>query len=235
MKSYMNKFICLIAVIILSVTSFPKTAFAAERGNLLTAENETDKGSIMIQLEETKNKVPLSDVKFAVVKIADVIEGRFILTDIFSKADVDLNSIQNADQLKKTSDILTDIYKKNNVKNEKSMITDERGTAKIDSIDIGVYLIYPVDIAKYEDIEPFLISIPTFDDKAGHMIYDILVYPKHTPYIGSLIPSYDSSGDHHGIIQTGDTTDIKYLAIIFICSLLVIVWIYLKRKKEVHE
>lgn len=185
MRSHVNNIVCVITAIVLSFAVYAMPVVAAEQEeSLLVAVDDTGvEGSLTIQLEDTKNKAPLNGVKFAIVKVADVIDGEFVLHERFLNSEIDLNAIANANALEETASKIADIYEQKSTADNSGryVITDEKGTAYVDSLDIGVYLIYPLDIADYEQIAPFLISIPTFNSESGHMMYDVLVYPKHTP------------------------------------------------------
>ena len=55
------------------------------------------------------------------------------------------------------------------------------GKVKIEDLEVGVYLVNAIDIANYENITPFLISIPTYNEAEKSMLYDVKAIPKHTP------------------------------------------------------
>lgn len=73
--------------------------------------------------------------------------------------------------------------------------------------DNGVYFLKATNIEKYEQIKPFLISIPTFNEEEGKMNYDITVIPKHEPEVTTDFPGKPE------VPQTGlDSPILKYFA-----------------------
>ena len=60
------------------------------------------------------------------------------------------------------------------------MKTDSNGQCSIDNLEIGVYLVKAKNIANYDNITPFIVSIPAWSDTNKTMSYDLEVIPKHT-------------------------------------------------------
>lgn len=233
-----KRFGCMVSAVILSLSLFSIPAMASESGNkavlsgsveiskqdsskvdadsvLKTDGVDEDKlGSITIQLEETENKAPRKDVKLAVVRVADVIDGEFVLVDSYKKSDVDLNKIVNANELELAASKLVETIKGEADKKADlnkladkgiTIITNDDGKAIVKDLEVGVYLVYAIDNAKYDLITPFLISIPTWSEKDADMLYDIIAYPKHTK------PVVKPSGGAPG---TGiENNAVKYLSI----------------------
>ena len=143
------------------------------------------KGSISIELEDAEKTKDKSNVKLSVNKVADVIDGEYKLTGDYSSSDLDLNVITKANDLESAANKLAKLSKIN----ENILTTDESGKVKIENLEVGVYLVSAVDIANYENITPFLISIPTWSEVDNNMIYDVNAIPKHSP-----IPEVKTSG-----------------------------------------
>lgn len=139
-------------------------------------ENRT--GSITITLSNTDDNRDKSNVKFGVAKVADVIDGEYQLLDQYKNVEVDLNNMKTAADLELAANVL-----KKEVTSGNLITTDNNGRCSIDSLDIGVYLLYAADIAGYENITPFLVSIPSWNESDKTMSYDIQVIPKHTKII----------------------------------------------------
>lgn len=136
-----------------------------------------EKGSISIKLEDTEDKSSKSNVKFAMTKVADIEDGEYHLTDIFKATNIDLNNIKTSNELELVAQKLTKIASPDH-----ELVTDKDGYCNINDLDVGVYLFYPEDTSKYDQITPFIISIPTYSDSDKMMLYDINVIPKHEPY-----------------------------------------------------
>lgn len=156
-------------------------------------------GSITIQLEDTTKNLSRENVHMTIAKIADVVNGQFILHTEYANIDIDLNNIQNANELENAATKLRE-----QVSDGEMIVTNHDGIATISNLSVGGYLVYVSDIAGYEEITPVLVSIPVWDDLEKKMKYDIEIIPKHVPI----------SEEKPDIPQTGDSGYAwKYLAI----------------------
>lgn len=138
--------------------------------------DSTDKGSITIQLEKSETATDLASVKFGVIKVADLVNGEYILTDSFKSSDADLNNIANAEELQK---VATKLFK-DVTTFEYEEVTSKEGTIVLSNLNTGVYLLAVTDNANYDVVLPTLVSIPTYQDIVGYN-YNITVEPKHSP------------------------------------------------------
>lgn len=183
------------------------------------------KGSISIELEDAEKAKDKSNVKLSVNKVADVIDGEYKLTGDYSSSDLDLNVITKANDLESAANKLAKLSKIN----ENILTTDESGKGKIENLEVGVYLVSAVDIANYENITPFLISIPTWSEVDNNMIYDVNAIPKHSP-----IPEVKTSGVPD--TSYNNKTNI-YLGLAAGCALLASVSFLIKNKtkKKIEE
>ena len=183
------------------------------------------KGSISIELEDAEKTKDKSNVKLSVNKVADVIDGEYKLTGDYSSSDLDLNVITKANDLESAANKLAKLSKVN----ENILTTDESGKGKIENLEVGVYLVNAVDIANYENITPFLISIPTWSEVDKNMIYDVNAIPKHSP-----IPEVKTSGVPD--TSYNNKTNI-YLGLAAGCALLASVAFLIKNKtkKKIEE
>lgn len=192
---------CLIAtVLITSSLSFVAKADVNDKttieGNSIVIEKETEdkdtlvqvkemlqdikkeyKGSISIELEDAEKVKDKGNVKFSVNKVADVVNGEYKLTEDYSSSGLDLNLITKANELESAANKLAKLSKGN----ENTLVTDANGKGKIEDLEVGVYLVNAIDIANYENIAPFLVSIPTWNESDKSMLYDVKAIPKHTP------------------------------------------------------
>jgi len=175
MKRILKKLI--ISIFMISLVTLHPSALE----NKLFLSDETDNrnnlGSITITLDDTDTLISKKDVVFAIVKVADIHHGQYVLHEDFSAAKIDFNDITTADKLEETALTL-----KNYIRDyDTSVSTDENGCCSFENLSMGIYLIYPVDLALYEDIAPFLIAMPTFDESEKEMSYTVNVLPKHVP------------------------------------------------------
>lgn len=183
------------------------------------------KGSISIELEDAEKAKDKSNVKLSVNKVADVIDGEYKLTGDYSSSDLDLNVITKANDLESAANKLAKLSKVN----ENILTTDENGKGKIENLEVGVYLVNAVDIANYENITPFLISIPTWSEVDNNMIYDVNAIPKHSPIPEVKIPGVPDT-------SYNNKTNI-YLGLAAGCALLASVAFLIKNrtKKKIEE
>lgn len=133
-------------------------------------------GSITIKLTDTVSGHSKAGVKFGLTKVADVKDGEYVTLENYASAGVDFNAIEKANEMEIASRELRKI-----VEADKMILTNDEGVAEIKDLEVGVYLVYVLDVAGYENITPFLIAIPTFDKIDKVMIYDVSVMPKHSP------------------------------------------------------
>lgn len=179
---YKLKGICRIILIsMLTICAFSSTVCAG-----------TDKGSIQITLSDGKEGTEKEGVVFAYKKVADVVNGEYKGIKEYSSG-VDFNKIQNARELEEAA-----LKIKNQVKNpDGRVVTDKNGKTYIRNLDIGVYLIYAENEAKYERVNPFLVAIPTWNAENNKMKFDIEVIPKHEPIPEDTPEAPQTNLDNH--------------------------------------
>lgn len=184
MKRIQGKKIKSMIVSLLLVMVFSVTGFAKE-------DDFKNIGSIKIQLTEAGSGTSKENVRFAYTKVADVVNGKYELLERYKQANVDLNKLEHAEDLKKATEQLEKIVEKDG-----EIVTDKKGKAVIENLPIGVYLLTVSDRGIYDNVTSVLVSIPTFDEISESMIYDVSVTPKHTP-----IPPET--------VKTGDEKDLE--------------------------
>jgi len=135
-------------------------------------------GNITITLSDTEDNRDKGNVKFGLSKVADIIDGGYKVLEQYKQGEVDLNNIKTATDLELAANLFKDIVTTDNI-----LTTDRSGKCNIDNLDVGVYLVFATDIAEYENITPFLVSIPSWNEADKSMAYDIKVIPKHTKII----------------------------------------------------
>ena len=148
---------------------------------------DVNTGSITIKLTDTAGGRSKSRVKFGVTKVADVKNGEYTTIDAYAEAGVDFNEIKKANEMETAARSLRKI-----VEPENTIMTNDNGVAEVKDLSVGVYLVYVIDVAGYENITPFLIAIPTFDNIDKIMIYDVTVLPKHSPLPDVEVNKIDS-------------------------------------------
>lgn len=183
------------------------------------AETDTQqRGSISIALTEGKKGTSRENVEFSCTKVGEMKNGEYILKDEFFSSGVDLNAMKAANDMEKAAKKLAEM----DIHGEKVLLTDKNGKLCFSGLSKGVYFLEATDIAEYEQVAPFLIAIPTFNEKEGKMSYDITVIPKHEPEPEKITTDVPKKP---GAPQTGlDSPILKYFAGAFFIALFLIVW-----------
>lgn len=166
----------------------------------ITAVSALDEvGSITVNLEEGKKGTSVKNVELELIKIADIINGQYLLINDLQDTEVNLNTLETAEDMKNAAYTISKITVSKNIVGTRKT-TNDYGTVKFDQLEKGVYLLQATDINKYENIVSTLISVPAFNNESKNsMNYDISVVPKHSPVIA---------------VKTGDAVDLKLFAVL---------------------
>lgn len=160
-----------------------------------------EKGSIHVELEETKDRLSREGVELSLVRVADIQDGSYVLDEPYRSADVDMNDIKTAQGLQEAADTLRPLVKSP----LQAKRTDAQGIVDFTDLKVGVYLLYVSDQAGYETIQPTLISVPMWDETAKQMNYHIEVFPKHAPLPALHVRKVDYY-DHKSILKEAEFT-----------------------------
>ena len=125
---------------------------------------EKNTGSITICLEDTSEKISKKSVAFAYEKVAELKDGSLKMLEEY-QGETDLNTIETTEQLREISEALQGKIQQP----DGQIITDEQGQATTEKLETGAYLFYVTDKAEYENIVPFVISIPTYNDATNEI------------------------------------------------------------------
>ena len=156
-------------------------------------------GSITVNLEEGKKGTSVKNVELELIKIADIINGQYLLINDLQDIEIDLNTLETAEDMKNAAYTISKITVSKNIVGTRKT-TNDYGTVKFDQLEKGVYLLQATDINKYENIVSTLISVPAFNNESKNsMNYDISIVPKHSPVIA---------------VKTGDAVDLKLFAVL---------------------
>lgn len=166
----------------------------------ITAVSALDEvGSITVNLEEGKKGTSVKNVELELIKIADIINGQYFLINDLQNTEVNLNTLETAEDMKNAAYTISKITASKNIVGTRKT-TNDYGTVKFDQLENGVYLLQATDLNKYENIVSTLISVPAFNNESKNsMNYDISVVPKHSPVIA---------------VKTGDAFDLKLFALL---------------------
>lgn len=174
----------------------------------ITAVSALDEvGSITVNLEEGKKGTSVKNVELELIKIADIINGQYLLINDLQDIEIDLNTLETAEDMKNAAYTISKITVSKNIVGTRKT-TNDYGTVKFDQLEKGVYLLQATDINKYENIVSTLISVPAFNNESKNsMNYDISIVPKHSPVIA---------------VKTDDAVDLKLFAVLAGVSAVVI-------------
>lgn len=174
----------------------------------ITAVSALDEvGSITVNLEEGKKGTSVKNVELELIKIADIINGQYFLINDLQNTEVNLNTLETAEDMKNAAYTISKITVSKNIVGTRKT-TNDYGTVKFDQLEKGVYLLQATDINKYENIVSTLISVPAFNNESKNsMNYDISIVPKHSPVIA---------------VKTDDAVDLKLFAVLAGVSAVVI-------------
>ena len=166
----------------------------------ITAVSALDEvGSITVNLEEGKKGTSVKNVELELIKIADIINGQYFLINDLQNTEVNLNTLETAEDMKNAAYTISKITVSKNIVGTRKT-TNDYGTVKFNQLEKGVYLLQATDINKYENIVSTLISVPVFNNESKNsMNYDISIVPKHSPIIA---------------VKTGDAVDLKLFAVL---------------------
>ena len=166
----------------------------------ITAVSALDEvGSITVNLEEGKKGTSVKNVELELIKIADIINGQYFLINDLQNTEVNLNTLETAEDMKNAAYTISKITASKNIVGTRKT-TNDYGTVKFDQLEKGVYLLQATDINKYENIVSTPISVPAFNNESKNsMNYDISIIPKHSPVIA---------------VKTGDAVDLKLFAVL---------------------
>ena len=194
-----NKIVCIMTLSLLSLCCIKP--IQAQEIELKPDSSVQEKGSIHVELEETKDRLSREGVELSLVRVADIQDGSYVLDEPYRSADVDMNDIKTAQGLQEAADTLRPLVKSPlQVKR-----TDAQGIVDFTDLKVGVYLLYVSDQAGYETIQPTLISVPMWDETAKQMNYHIEVFPKHAPLPALHVRKVDYY-DHKSILKEAEFT-----------------------------
>lgn len=174
----------------------------------ITAVSALDEvGSITVNLEEGKKGTSVKNVELELIKVGDVVNGQYLFIDDLQDIEIDLNTLETAEDMKNAAYTISKITVSKNIGGTRKT-TNDYGTVKFNQLEKGVYLLQATDINKYENIVSTLISVPVFNNESKNsMNYDISIVPKHSPVIA---------------VKTGDAFDLKLFTVLAGVSAIII-------------
>lgn len=189
-----NKIVRIMTLLLLSLCCIKP--IQAQEIELKPDPSVQEKGSIHVELEETKDRLSREGVELSLSRVADIKDGSYVLDDLYRSADVELNAIETAEGLQEAADTLRPLVK-DAIQTKQ---TNVQGIVDFTDLEVGVYLLYVSDQAGYETIQPTLISVPMWDETVKQMNYHIEVFPKHAPLPALHVRKVDYY-DHKSILK----------------------------------
>lgn len=159
--------------LVVNESSDGETTFVPEEQ--LAYVDDESVGSITVTLTKGGEGTSVEGVEVTCLKVGDIEGGEYQLENTYEGLGLDINNLKSADDLEKAAKKIADAAgsKGGTAK------TDSNGKVVFSDLGIGVYLIDAVENDKYDVVTPSLVSIPTWSEENGEMVYDLSVMPKH--------------------------------------------------------
>lgn len=155
------------------------------------AEEQGEKGSLQIVFEKEGSDVKIDGASVSVYKVADLefVQDQAVYTLLseynqFLKTDdtghdVTFDGMTADDSSKLAKDMVTAL--KNPVAKG---VTGQDGSFSVDNLDYGMYLVGQTNksgtAAKYKAFDPFLISVPLYNEETKEWTNKVVTHPKTT-------------------------------------------------------
>ena len=182
MKLRKINYILAMALLVSSISASAVNVYADTINNINSRAIITD--SVVIDKEDSGSTLVPGDI------LEEVKSGTGSITITLSDTEDNRDKGNVKFGLSKVADVINGEYKV--LTQYEAVNIDLKCT--IDDLDVGVYLLYATDISNYENITPFLVSIPSWNEADKTMSYDINVIPKHTKIIEEEKPKVPATG-----------------------------------------
>lgn len=179
------------------------------------------RGNILIELTEGGKGTEKDGVVFSYVKAAKWEDESYELSKPFEQSGVIFSQIETAEELKKAAEKLDNCE----WKADGTVVTDKDGKAEIKNLEKGVYLLKVTDSGNYEEIAPFITTVPSWNEKLETMDYDVKVIPKHVPATENISEHSVKTGDVQ--IEAGEI-----LLLFFVSGGVILSMAYRSRKQK---
>ena len=166
-------------------------------------------GTITVRIPSENNE-NVENIKVIINKVADIIEGQYVLRSAYKNIDVDLNKIEGGESYKKAADIFLKASGNNNDNIEKN--TDKNGEVIIENLEEGVYVISIKGDRNAEKFSTAIVAIPQFNEISGTMDYNVVCEPKRNIEKIKEMPP-----------KTGDNISVYIAGVFAACSLSLII------------
>ena len=168
-------------------------------------------GTITVRIP-SDNGENIENIKVTINKVADIVEGQYVLRSDYENTGVDINEIDGGESYKNAADIFLKAAKNKDGKIEK--YTDKNGEATIKDLEEGVYIISVKESKEIGEFSTAIISIPQFDEITGSMEYNIICEPKRSVDT----PKIETPPKTKAPPKTGDNSSIYVVGTLLLCS-----------------
>lgn len=175
----MGKKIVSVLMILVLIACMPIAAMADYAAR---QPDYTRRGSIKITLLTAADRTPVpgGTLKLVKVALARAEGGDNILeyTDDFAECGVDLADVEDSVAVKQMAKTLAEWVEAKKLTGTPVSV-DTNGKAEFTDLPLGLYLVVqPEALSGFEPVEPFLVTVPVWDDVAGELIYSVDAEPK---------------------------------------------------------
>lgn len=212
-----------------------------------STENPEDQLSrtltITLNYTDQMESVPVLGAKVQVSRVADLVKIRgsyqYQLTGGYSSCDIDINTMESASASLKVAETLNNFRLKNNL-NFQSGVTDSQGNVSFSFKEPGMYLVsqngWDVSDVQYTEFAPYLVKLPMPDSDDQMVITkwnnQVVTEPKLE--IKKISPKTEppKNTSKESVVKTGDETNIFLSLGLMVGSLLFLVVVMFRRKRE---
>lgn len=139
-------------------------------GNMAMAK---EGGIIQIEFEDAGKELQSRKPEFSCTKVAEYNNGKFV-SEIYSEVGK-IDQFSSANEMRNLARTLAEQVKKP----DQTIALDTNGKATLESVSEGLYLFTASNQEDQEKIDPFLVSMPSWNEKSGELEYEVKVIPKH--------------------------------------------------------
>ena len=139
-------------------------------GNVAKAK---EGGTIRIVLENQGEEIQNRKIEFFCTKVAEYIDGKFV-SEMYHD-EIKINQYSTANDMRNLAHTLAKKVKKP----DQTISMDSDGKATLESVSEGLYLFVVSNQKEREKIDPFLVSMPAWNERSGELEYEVKVIPKY--------------------------------------------------------
>lgn len=169
-------FVCLLAAVMAVVIPFTANASAIIDYSM--------SGTISITMLTPDLNEPIPGMGFEMFRVGDIDQTEPSLTYVpggeFVAAGVSFSDISTASGSRLVAEQLADYADSNDIAGA-MYITDTNGRVQVESLTLGLFLVVPNDfdsVSPYENMSPFLVSVPITSIDGASWEYVVSIFPK---------------------------------------------------------